>query len=394
MKVLSILRTPKTLASCCFFIFFGLLTGCGTKDPAPPPAAQKTTTDQIVVLQTGGGTTGSGIISGVKISAVSLPQPLFQSTAVTYTAPSGQSYIYVLGGAYYDFTLSPDPINVNTVYSTRISPDGSLSPIWNVENSRLPFNLRGHSSVIYNNAIYVMGGIGSGGFQKAIYRAAITWDNVNSIPVLQPWAQVGSLPVEETGQAAVVSGNMLYVIGGVESGLPPPDCSPNCVGSQSTVFSDKIYGYNLSMALTSVSIFTMPKKLYTPAAAADVSHLWVMGGWEGTTNSNTVYTYDVSGGALTCNPSSCIPGTLPGGVGISKAASLYLPDILEIFLLGGVSGDQNTPEVIRQDVFSSSSSSTLLTWTQETSLPLPVVYFAATSAQGAIFIMGGLFSFP
>ncbi len=400
----SIFRVSKTLVQICFFLFFVLLTGCGKEAPALP-AAQNITTDQIVVLQTGGGTTGSSIISRVKISSVSLAQPLFQSTAVTYTGPSGQSYIYVIGGAYYDFTLSPDPINVDTVYSTRVFPDGTLSSLWNVNNPRLPVNLRGHSSVIFHNnildAIYVMGGIGFGGFQKSVYRALITWDSAKNIPVLNNWVPVGSLPVEETGQASVISGNMLYVIGGVESGFPPPNCSPNCVGSQSTVFSDQIYGYNLTTNLTgpgysvsSVYRYTMPKKLYTPAAVADASHLWVLGGWDGTQNSNTVYTFDVnpSSGALSCNPSFCVPGELPNGVGVSKAVGLYLQDI-GIFLLGGVSGNQNTPEVVRRDVFSSSPSQNLV-WSPEISLPKPVAYFSATSAQGAIYVIGGLQTAP
>ncbi|MBI1822392.1 MAG: hypothetical protein HY036_11750 [Nitrospirae bacterium] len=412
MILLSILRIPKTLAPICFFLFFVLLTGCGKEDPAPP-AVQNTTTDQIVILQTnppaGGGQTGSGAISGVKISSVPLPQPLFQTSSVTYTdSISGLSYIYVLGGAYYDSTLSTDPINVDTVYRylVLVQPTTVVLSDFAVEKNRLPVSLRGHSSIIYNNAIYVIGGIGMG-FQKTIYRAAITMDSSVKppVPLLGPWQWVGDLPVEETGQASVVLGNRLYVVGGVESGFPPPNCSPNCVGSQSTVFSEKIYGYNLTTDLTgpgysvsSVYRYTMPKKLYTAAAVADASRLWVMGGWDGIQNSNTVYTFDanVFSGALSCSPSSCVPGELPNGVGISKAVGLYLQDIQKfsgIFLLGGVSGTLNTPEIIRREVFSSTPAS-LLTWNQEISLPKPVTYFSATSAQGAIFVIGGLQTGP
>lgn len=370
-----------------------LISGCGN-NVQNSPSPRKSTTDQIVVIQTipssGGG--GGAPVFPVSISPVLLPQPLFQSTAVTYTdAVSGQSFLYVIGGAYYDLTLSPDPINVNTVYRNLVTQGGALSP-WVVENSSLPISLRGHSTVVYNNAIYVIGGIGMGGFQKAIYRATITMQpGPPPSPVLSSWNWAGDLPVEETGQASVVSGDRLYVIGGVESGLPPPNCSPNCVGSQSTVFSNKIYGYPLvSFSTSSVSIFTMPKKLYTPAAIGLPNQIWVLGGWDGdqNTNSDTAYSFSATNGTLS-NGSSCFPCALPYG-GVSKAIGLYMPDFLQMVLIGGVSGSLSTPEVARQETALSGVSSGVPAWSAGPSLPKPVSYFSATSAGSVIYIFGGL----
>jgi hypothetical protein len=380
-----------------------LISGCGN-NAQNSPAAQTSTTDQIVVIQTTPSSVGGGgaPVSAESVSPVSLPQPLFQSTAVTFTdLASGQSFVYVIGGAYYDLTLSPDPINVNTVYRSLVQ-GGALSP-WVVENSSLPANLRGHSTVIYNNEIFVIGGIGIG-FQKAIYQATIKMDTSNPpLPVLGQWRWVGDLPVEETGQASVVSGGMLYVVGGVESGLPDfATCSPNCVGSQTTVFSDKIYGYNLasfsassgSTLTTAVPTFTMPKKLYTPAAIGLPNQIWVLGGWDGVTNSNsdTAYSFNVTNGFLSNGPSCSTSPCLPYG-GVSKAIGLFLADapLQEMVLIGGVSGDLNTPELVRKEVYASPlPSGGIPSWSPAPSLPKPVSYFSATSVGSVIFVFGGI----
>jgi hypothetical protein len=374
-----------------------IASGCGDKTQDVPPAGQSST-DQIVIVQTTPSTGGGGgaPVSSISISPVTLPQPLFQSTAVTFNDPgSGQSFIYLIGGAYYDLLLSRDPINVNTVYRSLVNSDGSLSP-WVVENSNLLPNLRGHSSVVYNNNIYVIGGIGLGGFQKEIYRATITMDkSIPPVPQLSQWKWVGSLPVEETGHASVVSGDSLFVIGGVESGLPDfTTCSPNCVGSQSTVFSDQIYGYNLllpNFTTTPATRFTMPKKLFTPSAVGVQNQIWVFGGWDGTANSDTAYLFNVLGTSVTCALSPCKGYPLPAG-GVSKAVSLYLQDFDQIVLIGGVSGSLNSPDLVLQNIYSTNLFSGLLSWSQLTSLPKPVLCFTATSVRNVIYVFGGLVS--
>lgn len=395
-------RFSNLIVSAILVLF--LFSGCGNKGPTSSDQAPSAS-GQIIVIQTTPSTSGGGgspSVSPVSISPVSLPQPLFQSTAVTYTdIPSGQTFVYVIGGAYYDLTLSPDPINVNTVYRSLVTSEGGLSP-WVVDNSYNLPNIRGHSSIIYKNSIFVIGGIGMG-FQKAVYRATINMDTSNPPrPVLSQWKWVGDLPVEETGHASVVSGDMLYVIGGIESGLPDfSTCSPNCVGSQNTVFSDKIYGYNLTGFSTSsnytltitVPTFKMPKKLFTPAAVGLSDQVWVLGGWDGVanSNSNTAYSFNVINGSLSFG-SSC-SSCLPYG-GISKTVGLYLADapVPQMALVGGVSGDLSTPQLIQQEVYTAQlpPAGMLPYWSPAPSLPKPVYYFSATSAGSIIFIFGGL----
>jgi hypothetical protein len=339
--------------------------------------------------------------ASVSISSVSLPQPLFQSAAVTYTDPvSGQTFIFVIGGAYYDLTLTADPINVNTVHKYRVAPNGALTYL-GAEITNLP-NIRGHSAVVYNNSIYVIGGIATGGFQSAIYEATIKMDDTVSPPVpvlnegnnINPWSWIGDLPVAETGQESIISGNFLFVIGGVESGLPGPNCSPNCVGSQTTVFSNKIYGYDLtltSFASTTATVFTMPKALFTPAAVVVPNNqFWVFGGWDGNTNSDTAYPYTSVGTAAVCVLLSCQSETLPYG-GISKAKALYLPALDQLFLIGGASGSLDTQEVITRSVYTASPVSPgPLSWSPLPSLPQPILCFSAAASGSSIYLFGGI----
>jgi hypothetical protein len=384
------------------FVLFLLVivSGCGGEDSFTPPPPQKTTTDQIVVIKPGG--TGSAIT----LSPIVLPQSLFQSSAVTYTDPFGISYIYVIGGAYIDPATPDDPVRVNTVYAFQVAPDGSIS-YRGTEPKRLPLSLRGHTAVIYNNAIYVIGGIGSGGFQPYIYKSVIIPPfSTTDYPVLGDWKWVGTLPVEETGHASVVSGSWLYVIGGVESGFPEPDCIliQLCVGSQTTVYSDQIYGYDLTLTLlapvpstipTAHTTVTMRKKLFTPSAVAIPGPLndqiWVLGGWDGAANSTSAYLFNVNSGVLSCDP-TCSMNTVPYDNGVSKAVGLFLSG--QMFLIGGVSGSLTPPdEILRKEIYSSSPSSPL-EWHSEPSLPKTVEYFSAASAGDTIYVFGGLVVTP
>ncbi|MBI3605940.1 MAG: hypothetical protein HY202_07940 [Nitrospirae bacterium] len=385
----------KRLSDLFVLFLLGIVSGCGGGgDSSPPPPPQKTTTDQIVVIKPGEGS--------ASILPIGLPQPLFQSSAVTYTDPSfGNSYIYVIGGAYIDPAIPDDPVRVNTVYTFQIDP-GTGSVLSRRIEPQLPSyslpGLRGHTAVIYNSginsAIYVMGGIGGRGFQKTIYKSVIIPPSTpTSYPDLGPWNIVGYLPVEETGHASVVSGNWLYVIGGIESGFPDPDCvfTQNCQGSPTTVFSNKIYGYNLTSGFSTSTAYTMPKKLFTPSAVAipgpPNDQIWVLGGWDGTANSTTAYLFNVSNGLVSpVSPTSPVPDLYWNG--ISKAVGLFLSG--QMFLIGGVSGSLTPPdEILRRNIFSSTPSSPL-GWNPEPSLPQTIEYFSAASAGDTIYVFGGL----
>jgi hypothetical protein len=381
------------------FLLLVIVSGCEGGDSSSSPPPLSTTTDQIVVIHPGVGTS-----SEVTISSVSLPQALFQSSAVTYTDSFGISYIYVIGGAYIDPATPDDPVRVSTVYAFQVDPGNGTVLSRRLEQNGLPQSLRGHSAVIFNNsinsAIYVIGGIGPFGFQKTIYKSVINPPSTPfSYPVLGPWSPVGSLPVEETGQASVVSGNWLYVIGGIESGFPDPNCviTRDCQGSQTTVFSNKIYGYDLTSSFSNSTVSTMPQKLFTPSAVTipglPNDQIWVLGGWNGTANSTRAYLFNVSNGLVSCDSAVCNLNSVPYENGVSKAVGLFLSGLNEMFLIGGVSGSISPPdEIIRNGVYSTSPLGGAWKW--ETSLPKTVEYFSAASAGDNIYVFGGLVVTP
>lgn len=405
-------------------VLFLILPGCQSDQTSGGGGSSPgTPTDQIVVINPN---PPSGTYP-VKVSTVPLPMPLFQSTSVVYYT-SNRSFLFVLGGAYFDAS-SPtpnDPINVNTVYMTEISSNGALSSFWNVNPSAprtsywLP-NIRGHSSVIYYNEIYVMGGIVSGvGFSDAILKSTISMqidpNNGNQLmPVLGDWKYVGSLPVAETGMASVTNGSNLYVIGGIESGLPDfSTCilTGFCQGSQNTVYSNKIYSYSLPLLpiyccnYPSHTTYTITSSLgmFTPATAIDDNaNLWVLGGWgpdptisgNPPNNLNQIFDFNV----YSIGSSAQLLQSMPNGTGLSKAAAFYTTasGTGQIILIGGISGIQGTPDVIHQEIYSTSPSSLSPSnpnaWIRIGQIPQAITCFASsmdTQLSGMIYVIGGI----
>src|ERR1700693_102895 len=404
------------------FVLFLIFPGCQSDQTTGGggSSAGGTPTDQIVII-----VPNSPPLSNVYPVSVRLPMPLFQSTSVIYSDSVAGSFLFVLGGAYFD-VASPtpnDPINVATVYWTKIKSDGTILPFCSAQNIgscqpfALPNNIRGHTSVLNGNDIYVIGGIQSGvGFSDAIYKSTITIhppDTTSSTyyPTLSQWLQVGILPVAETGMASVTVGSNLFVIGGIESGLPDfSTCilTGFCQGSQNTVYSKKIYGYSLplsqisSYAVTSHSTYTIPLShgIFTPAATIDNnSNLWVLGGWgpdpnisgNPPNNLNQIYKFN----AFAIDQSVLPMPIMPNGVGLSKAAAFYTTTsgTGQIILIGGISGIQGTPDIIHREIYSTTPSSLTPTnttaWTPIGQIPQAITCFASAldPASGRIYVI-------
>lgn len=138
--------------------------------------------------------------------ASSVPSP----TIYWHSSVLYQNYVYLLGGTTY-----PPGNSVNTVYVGAIT-NGTISN-WTALNS-LPVSLSLSSAVVVGNTIYVAGGQtfvdGNNGqpFNQAIYAATI-----NSDGTIGSWTQVGLLPTALTGFGMISSGNNLIIMGGLDS---------------------------------------------------------------------------------------------------------------------------------------------------------------------------------
>jgi N-acetylneuraminic acid mutarotase len=117
--------------------------------------------------------------------------------------------IYVIGGLRY---ILASPHATSSVFYADISGDGSVGS-WNYATS-LPIKKYGHSSFIYNNRFYVLGGNDSINSQNIILISQI-----NSEGVLSEWKNSGFLPPFPSDIPLVSYKNSVYVAGGFFGGI-------------------------------------------------------------------------------------------------------------------------------------------------------------------------------
>jgi hypothetical protein len=142
---------------------------------------------------------------------------------------------------------------------------------------------QGASSVVYNNQVFVMGGLGqSGGRIKSIEKLSlnavhvdqsITWENV-----------LAELPAPSNGHCSVVYNGRLIVIGGYD-------------GSK-RAFSDSITEISLVPPYTSKLLATMPQARYLHGVAMFGDKILILGGRASLSNCRTnlasVLLYDIT----------------------------------------------------------------------------------------------------
>ena len=258
---------------------------------------------------------------GVWHSATSLPEPVLNHAGV-----AANGYLYVLGGYHYNLVTGID-VTSALVYYAKINPDGSLA-LWQTANP-LPQVLAYLSASVWNNTIYVIGGIdGQAQLKNVVYSATIQ-TNGN----LSAWVTQTPLPVPVYVHAEAANG-MLYALGGLINGgtqiqsnvyctkissdgalagwnqttpLPHPESFFGVVAAGGRVFS---IGGSDGQAFTSL--------FYSAAVLGDGS----LGSW----SSGTSFPVAIQGHAVTVNDSYIF---VSGGTGrantFSAVYSMPLP---------------------------------------------------------------------
>ncbi|HPF30905.1 MAG TPA: hypothetical protein PLO25_01150 [Candidatus Saccharibacteria bacterium] len=138
-----------------------------------------------------------------------------------FSAVAYNNRLYIIGGLS---TSGP----VNTVQYADITPTGLLGS-W-TSSTNLPYNLYGHSSQVYNDRLYVIGGASNVGSSPL---TSVYYTKINSDGSLNSWVQTTSLTsgrFTNGGNFSVVWGAYTYISGG---------CSAvNASGYCTTVRSD------------------------------------------------------------------------------------------------------------------------------------------------------------
>jgi N-acetylneuraminic acid mutarotase len=167
-----------------------------------------------------GGLTGSVAheIGSIERSLVDADGTLsgFTDTGVSLmTARAGHASVVLGGSVYVIGGASASGSFFASIERVPINMDGSLaSPV--DAGVALGTARRGHAAVVVGNQLYVIGGA-DGSTGK--YLASIEHATINGDGTLGPFADAGvKLSVARSDHAAVVVGNILYVIGGVGAG--------------------------------------------------------------------------------------------------------------------------------------------------------------------------------
>jgi hypothetical protein len=280
-----------------------------------------------------------------------LPAAVAFAAAVVATpnnsAVTGTSYLYVIGG---DSTASGKPIA--TVYRGTLGATGAVTG-WS-STTALPAAVHSLGAVIFNGAVYVAGGAGSGNAPVAtVYRAPIQSDGT-----LGSWQALTSLPFARSYFGLGINGTFLYALGG-DSGT----VTPNDSGVKGSAINDVVYAAidirtgNLTAAGWTANANKVKKAVSKHTAVVAGGNVLVTAGlYTGATTGSTEETYaglnaDGSTSAFNGATGSTTISTAGGGNLFNHAAVGYLDatGAFHVLVVGG--DDVNTPTKKHKGVF-------------------------------------------
>ena len=257
------------------------------------------------------------------------------------TSIVNNNFAYVLGGVDAGGSNTNNP--VNTVYYAPLNKTTGSVGVWKTSIHPLTNKSLGHTSIVNNNFVYVMGG-NSGDTGT---NSKILFDTVYYAPLNKTTGENGEwilspnlLPEKVTGGSSVVYNNFVYIIGGNSGNkvyYAPIDKTNGSVGVWNTsifpieikeeslsivnnnfiyvMTSDKVYYTMVDMTNGSLGewkIFTtLPKQLGAASSIVNNNFIYLMGGGYEDANKNRISTDTVY--YLNIFPSSniCFPKGTP-----------------------------------------------------------------------------------
>lgn len=249
-------------------------------------------------------------------SASPLPRTLMSHSAVNL---GGR--IYVAGGLSDNYSGTGF---LNSVYyCAAVNPDGTLGA-WQPASPMPEFlGLGMHASLVHNNRIYVLGGSNYAGQRGRVYVSGVNPDGT-----LSGWQPVTALPNMLAAHSAAVSGERIYVTGGVE----------RAAGATASVYSAPVNQDGTLGAWRGE--LSMPAPVFGHRSFARGGRLFAVGGF----NAPALYG---AGGAP------------PAGVSSAVYAAPINPD------------------------------GTLGAWTPQPSLPSGLAFYGLAVAEKSVYLLGG-----
>ncbi len=271
--------------------------------------------------------------------------------------------------------------------AVQLLPIGITSP-WNPDSNTLPASRAELATAIYNNKIFVIGGVDTTGNPQTSIFAATTY--ITGGIQAPGFTTVSNLPIGLSGMPATIystgSGGFLYVPGG------------NTNISQvytSTVYYQQFDANGNFFGGWKTTSAPMPIPLVYHQAVVHNGYLYIIGGYEGFSTADPDISYGLinpSTGDITSwtTQSGVIPNN--GGGGLSSFSAVIWQsgtgtDYLYL-IGGGIAGSYNVPDVSYAAFNSNGSVGSFTLHTSD--LPLTLMAQAAVQFNGQIFVSGGL----
>ena len=186
---------------------------------------------------------------GALVNSTPLPVAVGYSQAIVTN-----NRVYLLGGYV-------NGIEISTVYTTSINPDGTLGA-W-VTDTPLPINLADPQAIVTNNRVYLLGGFNGVAALSTIYTAPINPDGTLGAWVLD----TSILPEIITTAQAIITSSRMYLLGGWNGTI-----SLNTV--YSTPFSGGLNNY-LNPISINATTFALPDYTIMDTASSPKSYHYI-----------------------------------------------------------------------------------------------------------------------
>ena len=312
----------------------------------------------------------------------------------------------------------------NQIYSAPINPDGTLGT-WTTASTTVPttHGISGTHVTVFAGRVYIFGGSSTGGRLQTVYYATI--DDAGNVG---SWVTTTSLPEKRARGYCVLSDNRVYIIGGINetssgvttvytalinasdgtisswtsvSPLPTPLSS-----GRSIVVNDRVHiisgahgmhDLDLTSRVYSVPLTRIDAGSWAVSTSLPVARMfgqaivtnnrvYLLGGSNGNSYVNTVYTAPVNSDGTLGSWSSAAP--LPVALGHSQAVITKN----RVYLIGGRTNSGVISTVYTAPI---NPDGTIGAWaTAPTSLPGPLGHSQAVVTTNRVFMLGGQASGP
>jgi hypothetical protein len=243
---------------------------------------------------------------------------------------------------------------------------GSLSP-WSTNTSNpLPVARYGSSTVTANGYVYVIGGNNSSNASTdTVYYAKLNGDGT-----VGAWNTTATLPAARNRHSSVVANGYVYVVGG----------EATADVAQSTIYYAKLkHDGTLEAWNTTSSIPAVRTKTHV---VVDNGYLYVIGGYNGTTDQTTVYYTRIKADGTLNSSWTTETDTLPvaRGWGTTAVMNGY------VYIMGGANGGTAANTVYYSKL---SASGGVGTWSTTSTLPAARKEASSVVTNGHVYVIGG-----